>query len=413
MLRDFEKLTMRFTTYLFSFSALGSLITAAPNPTGSLSLSTTKDLFTFDYSAPSANSKNWIGIYHVTGGGPDNEKQVLPSLRWVYAPSAKGSVRIDVPVGGGKFKAYFLADDGYKWIANPIEVSAKETGSASELKIMTWNLWYGGTKVNDYHNKQVNFLKSAGVDIVGLQEASGSHAKRLAEAIGWNWHQDNGDNSVGIISRFPIVNKYGNVGRGSGVQLALRSDTSKPLNFWSAHLTAYPYGPYGFCLENKSAAQVLADENSAGRPSQIKQIVDGTKSQRESNTPFVLVGDFNAPSHLDWTSANSGNHCGKTFDWPTSKTPIDAGLIDSFRKAHSDPKAVSGNTWSPIYPKNEDDWQGQPEPQDRIDFIYGTTKLEVKGSEVRVVGTPSIYPNYQNNEWTSDHRCVVTTYKMP
>ena len=103
MLENFEKLTMRFVNQLFSLLALGGLVTAAPNPTGSLSLSTTKDLFTFDYSAPSANSKNWIGIYHVTGGGPDNEKQVLPSLRWVYAPSAKGSVRIDVPVGGGKF----------------------------------------------------------------------------------------------------------------------------------------------------------------------------------------------------------------------------------------------------------------------------------------------------------------------
>lgn len=404
---------MRFLSPLILLSSILGLASSAPNPTGSLSLASGKDLFTFDYAAPTANSKNWIGIYHTTGGGPDNEKQVEPSLKWVYAPNAKGSVRIEPPVGGGKFKAYFLANDGYKWIAKPIEVSAKETGNPGELKVMTWNLWHGGTKVNGYHEKQVKFLKEAGVDVVGLQEATGSHAKRLAEAIGWNWHQDGGDNSAGLLSRFPIIKRHANVGRGSGVQLALKSDTSKPLNFWSAHLAAYPYGPYSACLENKSAAQILADENEAGRPSQIKAITDGTKSQRESTTPFVLVGDFNAPSHLDWTSANKDNHCGKTFDWPSSKTPTDAGLIDSFRKVHPDPKAVSGNTWSPIYPKNEDDWQGQPEPQDRIDFIYGTSKLEVKASEVKVPGTPSVYPNYADNEWTSDHRVVVTTYKMP
>ncbi|KAJ4293190.1 hypothetical protein N0V90_008472 [Kalmusia sp. IMI 367209] len=404
---------MRFLVPLTLVSGLLGFTSAAPNPTGSLSLASGKPFFTFDYSAPSPNAKNWIGIYHTTGGGPDDEKQVSPSLKWVYAPDAKGSVKIDVPVGGGKFKAYFLADDEYKWIAKPIEISAKETGNPDELKIMSWNLWHGGTKVNGYHDKQVKFLTGAGVDVVGLQEASGNHAKRLGEALGWNWHQENGDNSVGIISRLPIIKRHSNIGRGTGVQLALKGDTSKPLNFWSAHLAAYPYGPYAFCFEKKSAADVTADENSAGRPSQIKEVVDGTKSQRESNTPFVLVGDFNAPSHLDWTIGNKANHCGVNFDWPTSKISTDAGLVDSFRKVHPDPKAASGNTWSSIYPKNVDDWQGQPEPQDRIDFIYGISKLEVLGSEVKVAGTPSAYPNYEDNEWTSDHRCVVTTYKMP
>ncbi|OAG04813.1 DNase I-like protein [Paraphaeosphaeria sporulosa] len=403
---------MRLLTLLSFVPGLLHLGSAAPNPTGSLSFASNKELYTFEYSTPNANAKNWIGIYHATGGGPDDEMQVTPSLRWSYAPNAKGSLTIKPPVGGGKFKAYFLADDGYKWIAKPIEVTAKETNT-DELKVMTWNLWHGGTKVNGYHDKQVKFLTGAGVDVVGLQEATGDHAKRLGEALGWNYHQDGGDNSVGIISRLPIIKRHGKIGRGSGVQLALKGDTSKPFNFWSAHLAAYPYGPYSFCFEKKSASDVTADENEAGRPSQIKELIDGTKSQRESNIPFSIVGDFNAPSHLDWTSANNANHCGKSFDWPTSKIPTDAGLIDSFRKVHPDPKAVSGDSWSPIYPKNADDWASQPEPQDRIDFIYGTSKLEVKGSEVRVVGTPSAYPNYENNEWTSDHRCVITTYKMP
>ncbi|KAF2448541.1 DNase I-like protein [Karstenula rhodostoma CBS 690.94] len=398
---------MRLLSSLAFVSGLLGLASAAPNPTGSLSLASNKELFTFEYSTPTANSKNWIGIYHATGGGPDDEKQVTPSLKWAYAPNAKGSLTIKAPVGGGKFKAYFLANDGYKWIAKPIKVNAKETANPDELKIMTWNLWHGGTKVNGYHDKQVKFLTGAGVDVVGLQEATGDHAKRLGEALGWNYHQDGGDNSVGIISRLPIIKRHGNIGRGSGVQLALKGDTSKPFNFWSAHLAAYPYGPYSFCFENKDAAGVTADENEAGRPSQIKVLIDGTKSQRDSNVPFSIVGDFNAPSHLDWSSANKQNHCGKSFDWPTSKIPTDAGLVDSFRKVHPDVKAVGGNTWSPIYPKNADDWEGQPEPQDRIDFIYGTSKLEVKGSEVRVVGTPSAYPSYADNEWTSDHRCVT------
>lgn len=401
---------MRILEILYGLRAVAL---ALPNPTGTLSLSSQGELFTFNYSAPSANSKNWIGLYHAVGGGPDGEQQVTPSLKWAYAPQKQGSLTITAPVGGGKFKAYFLADDKYKWIAKPIEVNAPEGGKSDELKIMSWNLWNGGTKVKGYHDKQVKFLTEASVDVVGLQEASGNHAKRLGEALGWNYHQDGGDNSVGIISRLPIVKRHSKIGRGSGVQLALQGNASKPLNVWSAHLAAYPYGPYGFCFQAKSPAEVTADEDKAGRPNQLKQVIDGTKSQRDSGDPFVLVGDFNAPSHLDWTAANKNNHCNASFDWPTSKSAVAAGLVDSFRKVYPDPGAVSGNTWSPIYPKNADDWQGQPEPQDRIDFIYGTSKLQVKASEVKVAGKPSAYPDYENNEWTSDHRCVVTTYKMP
>ncbi|KAH7128102.1 Endonuclease/exonuclease/phosphatase [Dendryphion nanum] len=393
-----------------------ALPAVAARADGSFSLVANAAAFTFEYSTTKPNSKNWIGIYHASGGGPDNQKQVQPSLRWKYTPGSKGTIQIDAPIGArGKFKAYFLANDGYQWIASPIEITAKGdgpgAGDPSELKIVTFNLWHGGTKVNNYHAKQVQFITEQGVDIVGLQEATGDHAKRLGDALGWNYHQDNGQNSVGIISRHPIAQKHANIGKASGVTINLNGDSSKALNFWSAHLTAYPYGPYEFCFEKKSAADVTKAEASSGRTPQITEIIEKTKAQRDSGKPFILVGDFNAPSHLDYTSATANAHCGTgSFAWPTSKIPTDAGLVDSFRVANPNPVQTPGNTWSPLFKQNTD--ENAAEPQDRIDFIYGSKNLQVLRSETKVKGTPQLAPNYANNEWTSDHSVVITTYKM-
>ncbi|PSN71961.1 hypothetical protein BS50DRAFT_240273 [Corynespora cassiicola Philippines] len=401
------RLILPLSTFLVGFI---TQVSTAPTPSGTLALVKDTTEFTFEYSTTKASSKNWIGIYHITGGGPDEEKQVERSLRWEYVTEAEGQIKIDPPAGAqGKYKAYFLADDGYKWLAEPIEINASGSGgNQKELKIMTYNLWHGGTKVNDYHNKQVKFLSEQLPDVIGFQEASGHHAKRLGEALGWNWHQSSADNTVGIISRHRIVTEHKDIGQASGVEIIPYDDTSKAFNFWTAHLTAYPYGPYEFCFEEKSADQVLEVEESSGRTPQITEIVEGTASQRGSNKPFILVGDFNAPSHLDWSSGNK--HCGVSFDWPTSKIPTDAGLIDSFRKIHPDPSKESGDTWSPIVKENPEG--NGDEPQDRIDFIYGTDKLNVLGSEVKVAGKPQTMPNEKDNEWTSDHAVVITTYEL-
>lgn len=371
------------------------------------------ETFIFKYSTPEANERNWIGIYHTTGG-PDDEQQHEPSLRWVYAPGKKGSVKIEAPIrASGKYKAYFLADDGYKWLAKSITFTPKSRNKSpqNQLKVLTYNLWNGGVNVKDYHEKQVRFIIDNAVDIIGLQEASGDHAKRLGNALGWNYHQSNPSDTSAILSRHPIVEKHQKVmARSAGATINVDSDRSRQLNFWSIHATAYPYGPYDFCFEGKNNENVTETERVSSRIKEITDVIESTKSQREHKKPFILVGDFNAPSHLDWTRSTKDTHCGAVYEWPTSKIVTDAGLLDSYRVAHPNPRKTPANTWSPIFPYNED--YNKDEPQDRIDFIYHTAKYKVLNSEVKVVGKPTAIPNHANNEWTSDHAAVITTYKI-
>lgn len=472
------------------------------NSGSSISASLDGGSISVNYQTPTAGDKNWIGIYYAHNGGPVGEKLNAASLTWDWASSTSGTVKLSTNglPRGLHYQIFLLKDGGYTWLAKPItfflpgsgnlefvvgnfetaraqvntafssrinsllkpystdnihfektdgpdwvsvstdgivtgvpssddnasvKVQAKAPDGSTanlnvqipvassrskvvdELRVLSFNMWFGGTQVNDYHNKQVSFLASEGLDIVGLQESGGNHANRLAEALGWySWQ----GSDVGIISRYPIAEVYPTVFAAGGVRIKL--DKTHEVNFWNAHPTAYPYGPYGVCFDHGDANHVNDIENRSGRPDQMREIVSAMKTaiSNADSVPVILTGDMNAPSHLDWVESTRDSHCQITFQWPTSVLPIQAGLRDSFRDINPDPAAVPGNTWSPIYLTNSD-YKGQAEPLDRIDFIY-YKGLDVLDSHTVVKGNPTAEPNHQNNEWTTDHAAVRSVFRL-
>lgn len=462
--------------------------------------------FTFDYSTDEPDSTNWVGLYNADGGGPVDEEFVEESLVWEYAPDAEGTVKLSTSsLQPGEFTAFYLAKDGYKWLADPVNVTfsaedipaefiatdvtlpnarqgndysqriaglvkgsedvtfelidspewlfisedgvlsgtpgpdasdaqfsvSARDGSAEasadftipvrpsgarlidRLGVLSFNMWMGGTNINDHHAKQVRFLATSGADVVGLQEdQAGASVERLADALGWySWAS--GD-SMSVLSKYPIAEEHGVINRSGGVRIALDGEEQQ-VNLYSVHLTAYPYGPYDFCFEGMSVEEVLQRETESGRTPQITETLQALEEnghvEGADEVPLLIVGDFNAPSHLDWIEEFADKNCGVSeMPWPTSKKPEEAGLVDSFREAHPDPVDVPGITWSPLFSHNED--EDKPEPQDRIDFVYYKGKsLRVVGSEAVVVGEPEVDPDYEDNEWTSDHAAVLTTFE--
>ncbi|MCO1581744.1 endonuclease/exonuclease/phosphatase family protein [Crossiella sp. SN42] len=283
-----------------------------------------------------------------------------------------------------------------------------------QLKVMSVNLWYGGTKVNDYRAKQVRFLREQAVDVVAMQESYSVAAKELAAELGWHHYQ--ASYSLGLISRYPITAKYaptsatGKTLQGAGIRIRLPG--GKETVVWSAHLNYTPYGPYDACHAGMTTAQILRREEESQRPQEIRDILAELREELADaqRTPVILAGDFNTPSHLDWTAATRKSHCGYTIDWPTTKEVAKAGLTDSYRAVHPDPARGPGNTWSPVYLWNDE--AGKPEPQDRIDFIHVKGSLRVLDSRTVVVGTPKPVPHHRDNEWTSDHAAVVSTFRF-
>lgn len=287
-----------------------------------------------------------------------------------------------------------------------------------ELKVMSWNLWYGGTQVDGGREKQLKFMLDSNVDIVGMQETYSTSARELAQALGWDYYQAGYD--MGIISRYPIVSR-GPLPEESGlagITARIRLDESRDLVIWNAHLGYTPYGPYDACFGRYSVKRLLSREAQSGRTQQIEQIVSAMSGDLEAadRNPVLLTGDFNAPSHLDWTPATK--RCGyDTVPWPTSVIPERAGLKDSFRVANPHPAAAPGITWSPVYKTftggyGHNSHKGEPEPQDRIDYVHYKGALRVTSSQAVVTGMPRPIPDHAGNEWTSDHAAVLTTFTV-
>ncbi|MEH0543105.1 HAD-IA family hydrolase [Streptomyces sp. B21-105] len=279
------------------------------------------------------------------------------------------------------------------------------------LRVMTWNLWYGGTKVRDHRAKQLKVLTEADVDVVGLQETYGTAAEELAEALGWHHHRA-GEN-LGIISRHPItaglgdpdVGFYGAAGVrvrvcgsdvDAGVGVEVEVDVDVDVDVWTVHLDCAPYGPYEAAFDGLSADTLTAHEE--GR---LARLGDALRRIGESpDVPVVLVGDFNCPSHLDRPDV----------DWPVTRAAEEAGFADSYRQAHPDPVRQPGHTWSPVHAEHEDG-SGRPEPQDRIDFVLHRG-LRVLDSRTLVTGGIRPWPDVEDNDWPSDHAAVITTFAL-
>ncbi|MFE6488038.1 HAD-IA family hydrolase [Streptomyces sp. NPDC057757] len=267
-----------------------------------------------------------------------------------------------------------------------------------ELRVMSWNLWYGGTKVDDHREKQLKIITETGVDVVALQETYGTAARELGEALGW-YHHRAGDN-LGVVSRYPITARLGDpdVGFYGGTGVRIRLDGGEAVDVWSAHLDYTPYGPYEARFDGLPAAELVAHEGV--RLGQMREILRRIADSADDGTPVLLLGDFNAPSHLDWAGV----------EWPVTKAAEEAGLRDSYREAHPDPAADPGHTWSPVHVEHEDG-SGRPEPQDRIDYVlYRGRGLRVLDSRTFVSGTPRVWPDVAGNEWPSDHAAVITTF---
>src|SRR4029078_3732274 len=120
-----------------------------------------------------------------------------------------------------------------------------------------------------------------------------------------------------IVSRYPILATSINTTRVAGAILNL--SPGQRIHFFNCHLASFPYGPYDL-KNNQSVGYVTNQENSVRMPA-LNQLLGTLQPLLDSFEPCFLVGDFNAPSHLDYANV----------PWPTSLAPVNAGLSDSYR----------------------------------------------------------------------------------
>ncbi|GMT24678.1 hypothetical protein PFISCL1PPCAC_15975, partial [Pristionchus fissidentatus] len=299
-------------------------------------------------------------------------------------------------------------------------------GTASALKVMTFNIWLSGAEVSNGMEKIAKQIKEVNPDVVALQEVeSPDVVSNITTMLGEGWsgvhHCNSSYPDTGIITRHTIIpGTYVHVDYGMHVKIQIEK-TKRQFSFWAMHLDYKSYGPYA-CYNKlvTSEVQIMAGEmpsSTTGRVQNIVQLVTNpqfiTQISKSNIVPVIVAGDFNVPSDEDWTEANKVQHGGWAFEWPATKILREtSGMKDSFRVLHPDPVADPGITWSTVN-KFQKEWDYTvPEPEDRIDFIFYRGPISPTASFPYSGTTPLVpIPHQWANEWPSDHAAFVTEFE--
>ena len=307
------------------------------------------------------------------------------------------------------------------------------------LRILSYNIYWGGHQKD--LEETIEVIRKSGADLVGIQENVNreyeDQTPKIAKALGFSyvrhavldsleefgakgnklrarWTQQAGQSTL---SRHPITAQSPG---GSGIQVELPS--VEKVWMFNTHLWHYPYVPYqlmnvgyyqGDSIDPDTPDAELQAINSAriAHETEINKVLWDIKSILSSGEPVFLTGDFNEPSHLDWTteSAQAGLHPLKV-SFPTSIQVTEAGLKDAFRELFPDPVTVPGFTWpAGTYPETPD--SSVADPEDRIDFIYFTgEKVQLKN--VQRLGEAADTSDKSFVNYPSDHRAVLATFEL-
>jgi endonuclease/exonuclease/phosphatase family metal-dependent hydrolase len=253
---------------------------------------------------------------------------------------------------------------------------------------MSFNIWVnGGTSLT----RCVDAIRTTGADIVGLQECNAGTARTIGTNLGFHYL---GVTDVSIVSRYPILHT---ISTGGGSAVAIELSPGQVVYLFNCHLAPYPYGPYSI-REGRDQAFVINQEHQTRMPA-LNQLLATMAPYISGPSPCFLVGDFNAPSHLDYAS----------YPWPTSLACDAADLLDSYRLMHPGnrtyPPAFAfddpGITWTPVIAEEPNN------AFDRIDFVFfsagdGMTLLESTELDARNSVSP----------WPSDHRAVISRFTL-
>lgn len=170
----------------------------------------------------------------------------------------------------------------------------------------------------------------------------------------------------------------------------------------------------------------------SGRTESAKEFVADARTEIEKGALVFYAGDFNEPSHLDWTEKTKEmfDHRSCVVRWPLSYYLVEQqGFVDAYRKKWKNPASHPGFTFPSACPGLEAkdiSWAPEADERDRIDMIYYYPDKGLKLKDVWVAGpTSSVSKGKIVNEdgkdkflmhkeigWPSDHKGVFAVFTI-
>lgn len=302
-----------------------------------------------------------------------------------------------------------------------LALTTAASSAETTLTVMAYNIWGGGGNEGKPVDETVAVIKAAGADIIAVSETrlegdpctadscpprGPSVAAKLAEALGFHYYDQAAENPAiwanAILSRYPIVKPAKD---DLGVSIDVNGRT---VYVFCVNLDDAPYQPYQLLGIEYGEAPFLKTADEAiksaeeTRGKSFDALIADANAASDATAVFI-AGDFNEPSHRDWTDATvKAGLQPLAVAWPGTTKLEKAGFVDTYRAIYPDPVAKPGITWTPTSEPSDPE-----DHHDRIDFVFARApSLKVLGAGV--VGEKTPEADIVVTPWPSDHRAVVT-----
>lgn len=330
-----------------------------------------------------------------------------------------------------------------------IFISCSSSPNAEEFKVFQINIWQEGTSVEKGFEGIIDEIAQHDADFVLLSEVRNYNETdfiaRTIAALKERGIEYYGENEfsldVGILSKYPILEQTitgRDIDPRAGVLKARIKKDEHEFVIYSAHLDYKNYACYlprgydGATWKKMDAPithpdSVLETNRLALRDEAIRGVV-ADADKEPSNVITILGGDFNEPSHLDWTVETKDlyDHNGAVVAWDCSSILYQNGFVDAFRERY--PSAVTHPGFT--FPSDNEAvaverlaWAPDSDERDRIDFIYYRPTAQLQLKDISIVGPSSDILYNQRKEstsqdvfiepvgtWPTDHKALLATF---
>ncbi|MDO5978236.1 endonuclease/exonuclease/phosphatase family protein [Flavivirga spongiicola] len=316
------------------------------------------------------------------------------------------------------------------------------------LKVLSLNTWHEGELVDGGFDAIVDIILQTEVDVIILCEIRNSNniifSNKITDELkkrGEDYYSFNSGKSPIVLSKFPIVSKPV-IDNTSLTKCIVKLNETLQVALYAAHLDYTHYACYlprgydGITWKKLpepvlDVSKILLQNKASSRDEAIELFVKDASVEKENGNLVLLAGDFNEPSHLDWTMETKDlfDHNGTVVPWHNSITLKENNYVDAYRMKYPNPTTHPGFTWAAYNIDVELSklvWTPDADDRDRIDFIYYNNDSRFTLEDIIVVGPSGSIVNGQGiqdnslldkfllpqGKWPSDHKGLLATFRI-
>lgn len=319
----------------------------------------------------------------------------------------------------------------------------------NEFTVLQWNIWQEGTQVKGGYDAIVDEIVRLKPDFVTLSEVRNykntCFCDRIVQSLkqrGETYYSFFSYDS-GLLSRYPITDSltvFPLKDDHGSIYKMISSIHEHRIAVYTAHLDylndAY-YNARGYDGSTwkeipipQTVCEVLQVNDASLRDDAIRNFIAEAKNDIAEGIIVILGGDFNEPSHLDWTRETKDlfDHHGLIVPWTVPLLLDNNGFVDTYRELYPDVLGYPGFTFPADNPQISVErltWAPKADERDRIDYVFYHPHPAIELIDAVIFGPCSSIVNSKRmpeeskdrfllplGVWPTDHKGLLVTFRL-